>query len=173
MNWEAIATLAEVTAALGVIASLIYVALQLRASHITAADSNRINRARGVCDIMLSLATNDEFRRSYIKVNRLESYFENMASEFDVSSDDAARSDFANTYWFWLHWGQYSSTTHPKDLEDLKIVIYPYVEMPAMKYSWDNSYMAKPSLDKSFIEFVENTLAAYEKDKLGRVNNVT
>ena len=173
MNWEVVATLAEVTAAVGVIASLIYVALQLRTSHITAADANRINRSSGVCDIMLSLATNDEFRRSYIKVNRLEPYFEEMASEFDVSLDDAARSDFANTYWFWLHWGQYSSTTDAKDLEDLKIVIYPYADMPGMKYSWNKSYMAKPCLDKEFIEFVENTLATYEKEKSENVQNVT
>jgi len=165
LNWDVIATLAEVTAAMGVIASLVYVARQLHSSHVTAADANRLNRSRGVCEIMLSFATNDELRRSYIKLNHLEPYFEKMASEFDVSVDDAARNDFANAYWFWLHWGQYSSTTDPKDLEVLKIVIYPYVDIPGMKYSWEHSYMAKPCLDEGFIEFVETTLAAYTKEK--------
>lgn len=48
MNWELIATLAEVVAAIGVIASLIYVARQVRSSQETAANTNRLTRAGGV-----------------------------------------------------------------------------------------------------------------------------
>ena len=173
MNWDVVATLAEVIAAAGVIASLIYVARQLHSSHTATIDSNRLNRSRGVCEYMLSMATNDELRRSFIKINHIEPYFEAMASEFDVSSDDAGRNDFANAYWFWLHWGQYSSTTDPKDLEALKLVLYPYIEQPWMNYSWNNSYMAKPCFDQDFIDFVESTLASYVKEKARNTQNIT
>ena len=63
MNWELITTVAEVVAAIGVIASLIYVARQVRSSQETAADSNRLARAGGVREVMLANATNDELRK--------------------------------------------------------------------------------------------------------------
>jgi hypothetical protein len=165
MNWDAIATSAEVIGALGVIASLIYVAKQVRSSQATAADTNRLTRSAGVREMLHSYAVNDDLRRSVIAANGLESFYEQMASKFDISVDDAARNDFSNAYWFWLHWGQYSSTTDSEDLSELKNVLVSYVMLPAMKYSWDNSFFAQPMLDKGFVEFVEAALADHLPEK--------
>jgi hypothetical protein len=158
MNWETIATLAEVVAAIGVIASLIYVARQVRSSQETAADTNRLARAGGVREMLLVNATNDELRNSVIKTYGLTPHYEEMARVFDVTVDDAARTDFHNGCYFWLHWGQFSSTNDPHDLEELKGVIRTYA-VPALKYSWENSPFEKPSLDPNFVEFVNAVLA--------------
>lgn len=155
MSWEAITTLAEVAGAIGVIASLIYVAQQVRSSQATAADTNRLTRATGVCDVFIALATNDELRKSTYKTYGLDTYFEAMASELNVSFDDAARTDCINSYWFWLHWGQFASTTDPKDLDELKSVVQTYSAVPAMRYSWEHSFTGKQALDSDFVEFVE------------------
>ena len=41
-SWEAVGTFAEVIGAIGVIASLLYVAKQVKAAQATAADTNRL-----------------------------------------------------------------------------------------------------------------------------------
>jgi hypothetical protein len=96
MNWDAIGTIAEVVAAAGVIASLLYVAQQVRAAQSTAADTNRLTRASGVREIMLANATNNELRNSVINAYGISAYYEEMARVLDITFDDAARADFQN-----------------------------------------------------------------------------
>ena len=104
-----------------------------------------------------SLATDDAVRNSFIKSYGLEEHFEKMASELNISLDDAARTDFVNNYWFWIHWGHYCSTTDPEDIEELKRSIAAYDTIPAIHYSWENSFLSKPYLDRRFVAFVEKT----------------
>ena len=163
MNWELIATLAEVVAAIGVIASLIYVARQVRSSQETAADTNRLARAGGVREIMLANATNDDLRNSVIKAYGMAPYYEEMARVLDITFDDAARADFQNNIYFWLHWGQFASTTDPQDLEELKNVLHTY-SIPGLKYSWENSPFAKPVLDAKFVKFVDAAIAEVSEE---------
>ena len=49
MNWEAIGALGETLGAILVLATLVYLANQVRYAKNAAADANRIARARGVC----------------------------------------------------------------------------------------------------------------------------
>ncbi len=163
MNWELIATVAEVVAAIGVIASLIYVARQVRSSQETAADTNRLARASGVREVMLANATNDKLRNSVMKAYGTAPYYKEMARVLDVTIDDAARTDYQNCYLCWLHWGQFASTTDPQDLQELKNIMRTYL-IPALKYSWDNSPWAKPSLDPKFVTFVDAVLAEPSDD---------
>jgi len=163
MDWDVVAALAELVAALGVIASLVYVAQQLRASQRTATDSNRLNRSRGVCEIFLKMASDDVMRRRWVKFNDMESHYEEMGAQFDGSIEDASANDCMNAYWFWLHWGQFSSTTDKKDLDDLKLVIHPYAYSPSMTYSWEHSVFAKSSFDNGFRCFVEATMKEYRE----------
>lgn len=166
MNWEAIAAFADFLAAIGVIASLIYVAQQVRASQTTAADTNRLRRTEGVCEMMHSFAVNDDLRNSLISSNKLEPAYERMASELDITYDEAARADFVSSYWFWLHWGQYSSTTDEADLEELRNVMKTYVDLPSLAYSWENSFVAKAALAPEFVDFVDKTTSEYKKTKI-------
>ena len=164
MNWELAASIAEVVGAFGVIASLIYVARQVRASQATAADSNRLNRANGVRESMLAVATNDELRKSLYTAYGFDEHIDKMAAELNLSVDDAARTDAHNAYYFWLHWGQFTSTTDEDDLNELRRVIRFYLS-PAFRYSWENSPLAKQTLDPRFVTFVETTLAELEKSE--------
>ncbi len=106
-----------------------------------------------------SFATSDAIRTSVIKSYGLENDYEKMASALGVTPDEAARTDFVNNYWFWLHWGQYCSTTDAEDIEELKRSIGAYEAIPAINYSWEHSFLAKPYLDRRFVDFVEKTLA--------------
>jgi len=158
MNWELIEIIAEVVAAIGVIASLIYVARQVRSSQETATDTNRLARASGVREVMPANATNDELRNSVMKAYGFAPYYKEMARVLDITIDDAARTDYQNCYYFWLHWSQFASTTDPQDLQELKYIMRTY-SIPAMKYSWENSPYARRSLDQEFVKFVEAATA--------------
>jgi len=160
LKWEIVATIAEVTGAIGVIASLLYVAKQVKAAQSTAADTNRLTRANGVREMFQTLAGDADLGNAVVRTYGLESYYEEMAAQFGVSTEDAMRSDFHNAYYFWLHWGQFSSTTDENDLDELAHVIHSY-STPALNYSWTNSIWAKPALDPKFVEFVDDVLANY------------
>ena len=108
---------------------------------------------------MLAAATNDDFRISISKANGFGFHYEGMAAALDLTVDEAARADFHNCYYFWLHWGQFASTKDKKDLEELNNVLASYL-LPSFKYSWDHSPYAKPTLDPAFVAFVEARLAA-------------
>ncbi|MFT4562932.1 MAG: hypothetical protein ACI9BW_002683 [Gammaproteobacteria bacterium] len=120
----------------------------------TAADANRLTRASGVREIMLVNATNDELRNNVINAWGLTAHYEKMADAFDIAFDDAARSDFRNNAYSWLHWGQFSSTTDPKDLEKLKNAVRAY-SIPALHYSWGNSVCSPLRLDPDSVKFVD------------------
>ncbi len=96
MNWDLVATIAEVVAAIGVIASLIYVARQVRSAQSTAADTNRLTRASGAHEWLLTVAATDNLRDSVSKTYGLGPFHEEFAAEFDVSVEDAARTDYAS-----------------------------------------------------------------------------
>jgi hypothetical protein len=59
MNWDAIGATGESLSAILVLITLIYLATQVRYAKNTAADTNRLARAKGVCDYQLACATND------------------------------------------------------------------------------------------------------------------
>jgi hypothetical protein len=73
MNWEAIATIAEIIGAAGVIASLIYLAIQIR-------QSTKVSRAETTKDLylasrtaILDIAKNDELTKLWKDIRNFES----------------------------------------------------------------------------------------------------
>lgn len=73
MNWEAAATIAEIVGAAGVIASLIYLAVQIR-------QSTKVSRAEMTKDLYLAsraaimdIASNDELARISTEIRQFES----------------------------------------------------------------------------------------------------
>ena len=67
MNWDAIGASAEAIAAIGVIASLIYLALQIRASARASAVESRIQTIRLLTDVMDSYVQNPDLNELYRK----------------------------------------------------------------------------------------------------------
>ena len=159
MNWEAIGAIGEILGAGAVVVTLAYLAGQVRVARSTAADTNRLTRASGVREAHLAIATNDQLLETAAAAYGFSSYYDRYGEAFSLSPKEAARLDFMNQYWFWLHWGQYSSVNDPKDLAELAHLITGFYALPAVRYSWDHSPVAKPMLDPGFVAFVDKALA--------------
>jgi len=162
VNWDAIGAVGEILGAIAVVATLGYLAVQIRAARESAADANRLNRANGVTQMALEFVGNADLATSVINSHKTEAYYTEFASKLDVSFDDASRSDWFHLYYFWLHWGQYSSSKTQDDLTELSNVIRAFYSIPGVRYSWDYSPYAKPVLDPAFVRYVDQVLLGAE-----------
>ena len=158
MNWDAIGALGELMGAVAVVLTLGYFAIQVKYAKQTAVDSITLQRTKIICDGMMVLAANDEVRRSFDKVAGTTALFEQMASELDMSADDAARGHYSTINFFWLHWEQFTSAKSERDLNELGQLIESFYQIRGVRYMWDNSPWVKPLVDKAFVEFVERQL---------------
>ena len=159
MNWEAIGALGEIVGALAVVLTLAYLAIQVRHAKEAAADTNRLERSKGVRDMMLASAADSGLRENLTKGLQLSDYYDEIASNLNMSSDEAASFDWAMLYWFWLHWGLYASTTKESDVEELRNVISGFYRNPGVRVCWEKSPWARPVLEKDFVNFVDEILA--------------
>jgi hypothetical protein len=159
MDWSAIGAIGEILGAIAVALTLGYFAIQFRAAKDATADANRLERARGVREIMLATSTNDKFRETITKGLQLSSYYEDLGNQLDMSPEQASSFDWAMLYWFWLHWGQHASETSEADVNELTNVINVFYRNPGVRFCWENSPWAKPALESDFVEFVDNILA--------------
>ena len=159
MNWEAIGALGEIVGALAVVLTLAYLAIQVRHAKEAAADTNRLERSKGVRDMMLASAADSGLRENLTKGLQLSDYYNEIASNLNMSSDEAASFDWAMLYWFWLRWGQYASTTKESDVEELRNVISGFYRNPGVRVCWEKSPWARPVLEKDFVNFVDEILA--------------
>lgn len=158
MNWDAIGALAEVAGTLAVVITLAYLAIQVKHAKLATADANRLTRASGVREMTLLLAHNDEVRSSVLKTLGLESYYSEFGEKFSVESQEAQRFDFVAQYYFWLHWGQFSTTSTDKDREELRHIIGVFYSLPAIKHAWNNSPFGKVFFESDFVEFVDSII---------------
>ena len=158
MNWEAISAIGEITGAIAVIITVGYFALQTKAAREASADANRLERSNGVREIMLATISSKDVREALDKGMGLASLHGEFASKLQVSRDEAFIVHWLMLSWFWLHWGQYASTTTKKDLDELKNVVEIFYGNPGVQIIWNNSPFAKPALDNDFVNFVEEVL---------------
>lgn len=119
MNWDALAAIGEILGAIAVVATLGYLATQTRSLRSAATDTNRLTRASGVRIMSLEMAKDDVLRNSVAKSIGADAHYQRLASQFELSIDEAGRADAWNVYWFWLHWGQYKSMHESQDREEL------------------------------------------------------
>ena len=166
MNWEAIGAIGEIVGALAVVLTLGYLANQVRHAKEAAADTNRLERSKGVRDMMLASASDSDLRENLTKGLLLSDYYDEIASKLNMSSNEAASFDWAMLYWFWLHWGQYASTTKDSDVEELRNVIRGFYSNPGVRLCWEKSPWARPVLEVNFVKFVDEILAKNSKGKL-------
>lgn len=158
MNWDAISAICQVLGTLAVVITLLYVAVQVRYAKQAAADQNRLSRATGVREVGLAAVSNEAFRLSMDRNWGLTEHYQQQAQQLGISPDDASRADWGNAYWFWLHWGQFSSTYEHKDRQELENVITTFYRIPGVRNFWETSPLAKPLLDPAFVEFVDRIL---------------
>ena len=110
MNWEAIATIAEIVGAAGVIASLIYLAIQIR-------QSTKVARAETTKDLylasrsaILEIAANEDLAKIWTDIREFEnidvarryafyqSFFRLYELQFNLASQGLLDKDIAQSY---------------------------------------------------------------------------
>ena len=159
MNWEAIGAIGEVSGSIVIVLTLGYLAVQIRIAKSAAADTNRLTRASGVREAHLARVNNDQRLEAVISAYGADRSYPGFGAAFSLSMKEAARLDFMHQYWFWLHWGQFSSVNDPGDLQELSHIIEKFYSTPAVLYSWENSPYSRPMMDPIFVKFVDETIA--------------
>ena len=64
----------------------------------------------------------------------VQPYYEAYAEALEITADDAARSDWTHAYFFWLHWGQWSTNSDDAGKAELEHMIRSYYTVPAVRY---------------------------------------
>jgi len=163
MNWEAIGAIGEIVGALAVVVTLIYLAHQVRHAKNASADTNRLERSKGVREMFMDSAMDKDLRDTLTKGFLTSDYYDDLSSKLNLSPQEAATFDWAMLYWFWLHWGQYTSTTSESDMEELRHIVGTFYRHPSVRLCWETSPWARPILEEEFVKFVDEILAADPK----------
>ena len=100
MNWVAISAVGDMLAAMGVIASLVFVGLQLRRDRQATVDESINRRMNGVREIYLNVATTPYLAPIFAKVykGKPADATELLAREFDLDKEEVIRLE--NYYQF-------------------------------------------------------------------------
>jgi hypothetical protein len=110
VNWEAVGTIAEIIGAVGVIASLLYLAVQIR-------QSTKVSRAETTKDLylasrdaILQIASNDELAKIWTDIRNFESediarryafyqsFFRLYELQYHLAEQDLLDNDIAQSY---------------------------------------------------------------------------
>ena len=164
MNWETAAAIGEVIGAVVLVLTIGYMALQTRHAKQATIDQNILARAKSVQDQMLVIAQNEELRLNLVKTYGLLDHYENMASAQEVSIEEASQADWANAYWFWVHWGQWASSRSLKELAEIENVVQSFYANEGMRRTWETSPWGKPILEPQFVVFVDKLLSRHDNE---------
>jgi hypothetical protein len=161
MNWEAIGAVGELVGASAVVATLTYLAVQIRFAKTTAADLSRLSRANGVRETLQAMSGDPQLRRNWIASSGLEKEYQGLSASLNTDLDGAFQIDFMCQSWVWLHWGQFSSTTTEDDVEELKHLIGVFYSNPPMSICWNESPFDKGLVEPKFVEFVNEAVESH------------
>lgn len=163
VNWDAVSAISNAVGVIVIIISLLYLALQIRFARLAAADTSRTARATGVRDIDLTMVNNAELRENWLKSSDLNSTYEKLGTQLNLSVEEALQVDTVCQCWMRLHWGQFKSITTPEDLKDLESLISVFYLSPPMKNCWVESPYGKATYDVEFVKFVDDAVLKNSK----------
>lgn len=159
MNWDALSAISEIVSGVAVFISLLYLAFQVRFARLAAADTSRTARSIGVRENVLAMANSSELCKNWMKSSGLNSKYEMLGAEMDISADGAIQVDNMCQCWMWLHWGQYKSIKTEADLEELENIVSAFYSVPPMLNCWRNSPYGREIFDEKFVQFVEDAIS--------------
>ena len=163
MNWDAIGAVGELIGAIAVVATLAYLAVQVRFAKASAADLSRISRADGVRETLQLMSSDPQLRKNWIASSGLELEYQRLSKSLATDVDGAFQIDFLCQSWMWLHWGQFSSTTTDDDLGELARLIGVFYSNPPMSICWNESPFDKGLVEDKFVEFVNEAVKSQQK----------
>ena len=156
INWTAVSAIGQLLSGVAVALTLIYLTFQVRHAEIAASDANRLARTNGVVNFFLAAAHDPEFRRAGLRIGRDRKFVDEISRRLEVSEDDATQLESAALYWFWLHWGQWNTSTEEKDLIEMKNMVRRFYTLPHIRLMWEGH---RGWMDSSFEAFVDAILA--------------
>ena len=159
MNWEAIGAMGEILGAIVVVFTIGYLAVQVKHAKAAMADQNRLERSRGVREMTLKMIGDPHLAKEQMRNWGLEKYYESLGQELGIPTEQAIAVEWSNAYYFWMYWGQYTSTTSAQDLRELEHVLEVFSQVPGMKKTWDESPVVKPLLEPGFVAFVDQIMS--------------
>ena len=166
MNWDAISAIGEILGAAAVVASLVYLAIQVRSAKSAAADVNRLIRAVGVRETIRHTINDSELSDAWIRAADSVGNFQAVADRLGLSFREAQKVTFQCQSWWWLHWGQWASITTEKDMAELRHLVSEFYSVPPISVVWTEDESVQ-LLDSEFIEFVNDAVLEKQRASIG------
>lgn len=157
MNWDAIGAVGELVGAFAVVLTLGYLAVQVNHARKSSSDINRLSRITGARDWMSLMIGDRELLEAWTKTDGTREKQAALAVELGLTVEEVAKVLWGCQYWWWLHWGQWASTTSKRDVEELRHLISEFYSMPPMVTVW-RSGIYTDLLDPSFCAFVTSAI---------------
>jgi hypothetical protein len=157
LDWDAIGAIGEILGAAAVVATLVYLAIQVRYAKNAAADVNRLSRAVGIREMLAQQMTDSELSDAWIRAEGSVGNYQALADKLGLNEREALKVGWHCQSWWWLHWGQWASITTENDLGELKHLISEFYSVPPMSIVWTESKDVR-LLDSRFIAFVNNAV---------------
>jgi len=153
-------SIAEMVSAIAVVATLAYLATQIRYARLTATDASRWGRADGVRDILLAIGANTEARRAWTKADEhAEARLANLAQHLRITPEEADLVWNTCCSWAFLHWAQFRSMKTTADQRELENLVSTFYSGPPMGTVWKHDSYLKALLDPGFVTWVEEVLS--------------
>ena len=156
MNWDAIGAIAELVGAVGVVASLLYVATQVRHGTRASAAEAKLETARLLHTFIDSLIDKPELNDLFLR---------GIADLDSLSRDEYLR--FSNlslkAFWFFSagHFQFRTGTLSENDFHEIRAVLRYWLRGPGCRAWWDK--IGRESMAPDFRDFVDAEIAAMEK----------
>ena len=155
MSWEAIGAVAEAVGALGVIASLLYLATQVRSSTRASAVEAKLESTRLLNDFVENLIQKPELNELFLR---------GLADLDSLSKSDYYR--FSNmalkAFWFFSagHFQYRMGTLTEDDWYELRSVVLYWLARPGGRAWWKK--MGRRSFGERFRAFIDAEIAALD-----------
>ena len=163
MNWDAIGAVGEILGAAAVVATLVYLAIQVRYAKDASADVNRLSRAEGVRETIAFMAKDSKMAKAWIGAQGSLAQYEKLAKSFGLEDiEDGFNVEYVCQSWWWLHWGQWASITTERDMNELRHLVSELYSQPPMSIAWQESANVV-LLEPEFRQFVDDAIATKEQ----------
>ena len=162
INWNAVAAIGQVISGAAVAVTLYYLTVQVRSAEIAASDANRLARADGVTSFWLSAAHSPEFRQNTMSFPGRSATVRELARRLEISEEQASQIESVAHYWFWLHWGQWSTTMEERDLAELRGMVQTYYTLPQVRAIWE---VQRGWMAADFEAFVDEAIAEVDEGR--------
>ncbi len=160
MNIQDLGALGEIVGAIAIVATLAYLAVQIRYAKIAVTDQSRQNRAAALREINGRLVDNSELRQVFDKVASPEwqSMLNDLASAWKVSLDEASLIYWSQNDYIWTHWAQYYSQKTKDDERELENIVSNWYSAPPMKTIIEHETV-RLFYEPEFIRWIDSVVA--------------